>query len=114
VELIPDFKPVMCGKYFKLLIIRVARPEKIAAMLEPHIKFVKHIFNECPFIETIYILAVGKGNIVAAKALKTLMIDELGKMGLNIKISSEDEYMGLYKGKLHMKLYVCRVEIERQ
>jgi len=35
-------------------------------------------------------------------------------MGLNIKISSEDEYMGLYKGKLHMKLYVCRVEIERQ
>ena len=113
-EPIPGFKPVVCGRYFKLLITRATRPEKIVAMLEPHIKFVKHTLDECPLIETIYILAAGKINITTAKTLKTRIIDELRKVGLNSKIGNEEEYMGLYRGKPHMKLYVCKVEIKRQ
>jgi len=101
---------IMCGKYFKLLMIRVDQP----GMLQSYIHFAKHALEECPEVETICILAEGKDNIAAAKALKTLIIDELRKMGRNIEISSEDEYVAPYKGKLHkeLHLYICEIEIE--
>jgi len=103
----------MCGKYFKLFIIRVARPEKIAKMLEPHIQFAKHTLKDCPTTESIYILAAGKSNISAAKYLKTLLMGELKEMGLNAIVSLEDEYKGLYKGRSQANLYVCKLGVKR-
>jgi len=113
-EPIPGFKPIICGKYFKLLIIRIARPEKIAKMLEPHIQFTKHALKDCPTMESIYVLAAGKGNISAAKYFKTLLMSELKEMGLDIRVSLEDEYKGPYKGRPHANLYVCKLEVRRQ
>jgi hypothetical protein len=113
-EPIPGFKPIICGKYFKLLIIRIARPEKIAKMLEPHIQFTKHALKDCPTMESIYVLAAGKGNILAAKYFKTLLMSELKEMGLDIRVSLEDEYKGPYKGRPHANLYVCKLEVRRQ
>jgi hypothetical protein len=77
------FKPITCGKYFKLFIIRVAKPGKIAKILESHIKFIKHALKDCPTTESIYVLAAGKGDISAAKYLKTLLMSELKEMGIN-------------------------------
>jgi len=110
-EQAPGLIPMMCGKYFKLLILRVARPEKIAEMLEPHVQFTKHALDGCPTMESIYILAAGKVNITAAKSLKTLLISELKEIGLYARVSLEDEYKGFYKGKPHINLYVCKLEI---
>jgi hypothetical protein len=112
-EYTPEFKPIMCGKYFKLFIIRVARPEKIAEMLEPHIQFTKHALKDCPTTESIYILAAGRGNILAAKYLKTLLLSELRDMGVNAIVSLEDEYKGLYKGRSQVNLYMCKLEVKR-
>jgi hypothetical protein len=103
-------KPMLCGKYFRVLFVRVARPEKI--MLEPHLQFVKHSFNKCPTIETVYTLAAG-ANIAAAKVLKTLLEREFRSLGLRLKVKSEEEYMSMYRKKPQMKLYVCGIEIER-
>jgi hypothetical protein len=113
-ELIPGFKPVVCGKYFKLLIIRIARPEKIAEMLEPHIQFTRHALKDCPNMESIYVLAAGKGNILAAKYFKMLLMSELKEMELDIRVSLEDEYKGPYKGRPLVNLYVCKLEVGRQ
>jgi len=107
-----DFNPVICGNYFKMTFVLVARPEKIKAMLEPHIQFVKHSLRRCPTIETIYILAAGR-NIAAAKALETPLTKELGSMGFRLKSKDGQEYEAKYKGKPHMKLYVCRIKIGR-
>jgi hypothetical protein len=112
-EYTPEFKPIICGKYFKLFIIRVARPEKIAEMLEPHIQFTKHALKGCPTTESIYILAAGRGNILAAKYLKTLLLSELRDMGVNAIVSLEDEYKGLYKGRSQVNLYMCKLEVKR-
>jgi len=106
-------KPIICGRYFKLLVIRVTRPEKIAKMLELHIQFTKHTLKNCPTMESIYILAAGRGNISAAESLKTLLISELKEAGLNTKPSFEEKYKGLYEGRPHVDLYVCRLEIIR-
>jgi hypothetical protein len=78
-------------------------------MLEPHIKFVKHSLRDCPTLRTIYILAAGK-NIVAAKALKILLENELRDKGLSPKIE-EQEYIGRYREKPIMKLYICRITL---
>jgi|GEM_PF-831148 len=105
-------KPLLCTRYFKILFVRVARPEKIMAALEPHIQFVKYAIKGCPAIETIYVLAAGK-NIVAAKALKSPLEKELENIGIKCRIISEHEYTGTYKGAPHMRLYVCKIELER-
>jgi hypothetical protein len=105
-------KPLLCGKYFRMVFVRVARPEKIAAALEPHIHFVKHSIKECPAIEVIYVLAAGK-NIMAAKALKILLEGELKSLGVRYRVESEFEYTGMYKRRPSAKLYVCKIELER-
>jgi hypothetical protein len=107
--------PVICGKYFRTVFVRVARPEKIEAMLEPHIRFVKYSLSSCPAIESIYVLAAGKLNIVAAKALEELLVRELKSMGYRLKEegTKRQEYEAGYKGKPRMRLYVCRMKIEK-
>jgi len=107
-----DRTPMLCGNYFRVLIVRVARPEKVREMLEPHIKFAEHSLRDCPILRTIYILAAGK-NIVAAKALKILLENELRDKGLSPKIE-EQEYIGRYRGKPTMKLYTCRITLPQQ
>jgi hypothetical protein len=106
-------KPVLCGKYFRLMVVRVARPEKIiSGMLEPHVKFVKHSLDNCPTTESIYIVAAGR-NINAAEALKLLLLNELGKTGIKLRITREQKYTAVYRDKPHVKVYVCGIEIER-
>jgi hypothetical protein len=104
-------KPLICGKYFKLLFIRVARPEKIEAELEPHVKFMKSSLQECPLLNAIYILAAGK-NIIAAKALLVRLRNEIRDMGMEFK-DEEFEYVGRYREASFMKLYVCRIKIRK-
>jgi hypothetical protein len=104
-------EPIICGKYFRILFVRVARPEKVEAMLLPHVQFVKHSLNKCPAMETVYVLAA-KRNIAAAKALRMLLERELRDMGMKVKIS-EQEYTATYRGKPHTKLYICKLKMEK-
>ena len=101
--------PIVCGKYFKVLFVRVARPEKRNAFLESHAKFVERSFNNCRTLEKIYILAAGKVNIAAAKLLRARLERELRSKGFELK-ASEQTYTGRYREKPHMELYVCRIK----
>jgi hypothetical protein len=105
-------KPMMCGKYFKMVIVRVAKPEKIDMLLQPHLNYVKHTINNCKTLENIYVLAAGKHNIVAAKAFKEFLKNELEKTGIKVKLLTEHEYIAKYRKRPVMKLYVCRVKIQ--
>jgi glycerate-2-kinase len=75
----------MCRKYFKMVIVRVANPEKIDMLLQPHLNYVKHAINNCKTLENIYILTAGKRNIAAAKAFKEFLKNELEKTGIQVK-----------------------------
>jgi hypothetical protein len=87
-------EPMVYGRYIRILFVRVARPKKIEAMLEPHVNYVKHVLRNYPGINSIYILAAGE-NVVAAKALKILLENELRSM--NLKPTLRDyEYEGRY------------------
>lgn len=88
----------------------MARPKKIEAMLEPHVSYVKHLLRNYPGINSIYILAAGKKNVVAAKALKMLLEAELKSMNLKPTLR-EYEYEGRYRDAPKMKLYLCRIKI---
>jgi len=103
--------PLVCGKYFNALFVRVARPEKVEALLEPHVKFVERSLNECRALKRIYILAAGKANIAAAKLLRARLERELERRGLALE-ASEQAYAGRYREKPHMELYVCRISIK--
>jgi len=72
----PDFKSVMCGKYFKLLIIRVARPEMTDAMLESYIQFVEQATKKCPGI----LLFISSDK--RARAAAEILEDKLDKLRL--------------------------------
>ncbi len=103
-------EPVIYGKYIRVAFVLVARPEKIEAMLEPHVRYVKHILEKYHGIRSIYTLAAGK-NVSAASALKILLENELKAM--NIKaIIKEYAYEGRYRDVPRMKLYVGRIRIE--
>lgn len=103
-----DF-PLIYRKYIRLAFIRVARPEKIEAMLEPHIRFVKHILSKYRGIKSLYILAAGR-NIAAAKALRMLLENEFKNIGIRFDVQ-EHVYEGIYKGVPKIKLYVGRIRI---
>jgi hypothetical protein len=106
-------EPMVYGKYIRILFVLVARPEKIEAMLEPHVSYVKHVlrnYRNYPGINSIYILAAGKKNVVAAKALKMLLNAELKSMNLKPTLR-EYEYEGRYRDAPKMKLYLCRIKI---
>ncbi len=103
--------PLICGKYFRIVFVRVAKPEKIKAMLEPHVLFVKRSLGSCQALETIYLLAAGR-NIAAAKALEMLLARELENMGFRLKDVNRQEYEAKYKGRPRVELYVCRIKIE--
>jgi hypothetical protein len=105
-------EPMVCGKYFKMVIVRVAKPEKIEMLLQPHINYVKHVINECKRLENIYILAAGQRNISLAKAFKESLKNELEKTGIKIKTFTEHEYIATYRQTPAMKLYTCRVKIQ--
>ena len=101
---------VIYGKYIRVAFVLVARPEKIEAMLELHVRYVKHVLEKYRGIRSIYILAAGK-NVAAARALRILLENELKAM--NIKpITVEHVYEGRYKDAPRMKLYVGRIRIE--
>ena len=101
---------VIYGKYIRVAFVLVARPEKIEAMLEPHVRYVKYVLEKYRGIRSIYILAAGK-NAAAAGALRILLENELKAM--NIKpITVEHVYEGRYKDAPRMKLYVGRIRIE--
>jgi hypothetical protein len=102
-------EPMVYGKYIRILFVLVARPEKIEAMLEPHVSYVKHVLRKYQGINSIYILAAGK-NVVAAKALKMLLENELKSMNLKPTLR-EYEYEGRYRDAPKMKLYLCRIKI---
>jgi len=102
-------EPVVYGKYIRTLFVRVARPEKIKAMLEPHVRYVKYILTNYRGIKSIYILATRK-DVATGKALKILLEDELKSM--NLKPTLRDyEYEGRYRDAPRMKLYLCRIKI---
>ena len=101
--------PLVCGKHFNALFVRVARPEKVEALLELHVKFVERSLNECRALN--YILAAGKANIAAAKLLRARLERELERKGLALE-ASEQAYAGRYREKPHMELYVCRISIK--
>lgn len=107
-------KPMICGKYFGILFVRVARPEKLAAVPDAHLRFVEHSLSECPAIETIYILAAGEVNITAAKMLRTICAKELTNTRVKLEVSDEQEYKGMYRKKRYTKLYVCKMKVERK
>jgi len=105
-------EPMLCGKYFKMVIVRVAKPEKIEMFLQPHLNYVKHAINNCKTLENIYILAAGKRNIAAAKVFKEFLKSELEKAGIQAKTLAEHEYIARYRQKPAMNLYTCRVKIQ--
>jgi hypothetical protein len=71
----------------------------------------KSSLQECPLLNTIYILAAGK-NIIAAKALLVRLRNEIRDMGMEFK-DQEFEYVGRYREASFMKLYVCRIKIRK-
>jgi len=103
-------EPMVYGKYIRILFVLVARPEKIEAMLEPHVSYVKHVLRKYQGINSIYILAAGKKNVVAAKALKMLLEAELKSMNLEPMLR-DYEYEGRYRDAPKMKLYLCKIKI---
>jgi fructoselysine-6-P-deglycase FrlB-like protein len=80
-------------------------------MLEPHVRYVKHVLEKYPGIKSIYILAAGR-NVAAAKALKTLLENEFKTKRVKIT-TKEYTYEGKYKDAPRMKLYVGRIRIEQ-
>ena len=103
-------EPVVYGKYIRVAFVLLARPEKIEAMLEPHVRYVKYILKKYHGIRSVYILAAGK-NVAAARALNMLLVNELKAM--NIKpIINEYVYESRYKDVPKMKFYVGRIRVE--
>lgn len=101
-------EPMVYDKYIRILFVLVARPKKIEAMLDPHVSYVKHVLRKYQGINSIYILAAGKKNVVAAKALKMLLEAELKSMNLEPMLR-DYEYEGIYRDAPKMKLYLCKI-----
>ena len=75
-------EPVVYGKYVRVAFVLVVRPEEIEAMLEPHVRYVKHVLEKYRGIRSIYILVASK-NVAVARALRILLENEL--KAINIK-----------------------------
>ncbi|MHA1632621.1 MAG: hypothetical protein ACTSXC_07450 [Candidatus Freyarchaeota archaeon] len=103
--------PLVYGNYVKVLFLRVAKPEKIDALLEPHIAFVKKMLAKYDDLETIYVLAAGKRNCAAAWLCVKWLKDMLEFQGRRVRIKNY-KYKGKY-WKIHGKieLYVGRIDL---
>jgi len=103
--------PILYGKYIRVAFVLVARPEKIEAMLEPHVSFVKHKLEKYPGIRSIYVLAAGGKNVKAAKYLRMRLESEFKMMNVKLTVT-EHVYEGKYKDIPRIKLYVARIKME--
>lgn len=101
--------PLIYGKYFRMVFVRVARPEKIEKLLIPHINFVKSVMEKYKGINRIYVLAAGR-NVAAGKFCLRMISNELKKIG-KLAEQREYEYIGRYRDIPQMKLYLGRISL---
>jgi hypothetical protein len=58
-------------------------------MPELHIQLTRRALEERPNMESIHVLAAGRGSILVAKCFKMLLMSELKEMGLDIRVYLE-------------------------
>jgi len=100
-------EPVIYGKYIRVAFVLVAKPEKIEALFEPHIRFVKGILSRHRGLESLYVLAAGR-NVAAGRACAMRLEMELRSWG---RVVSRKDYVyeGRYRDVPRTKLYVGRI-----
>ena len=106
-------EPLICGKYFKAVFVRVARPEKAEKFLVPHLNFIKCALKSCKGIEVIYVLAAGKWNCKLAEvfAKKQVPLDSDLKNYIKGKEIEGFKYKAKYRGRA-TELYVARIPLK--
>ncbi len=105
--------PVIYGKYIKVAFVRVAKPEKVEALLEPHVIFVRKMLEKYKDLETLYVLAAGR-YVAAGKFCMKRLRTELKAQGWKVSCR-EYVYEGRYRDiPQKMKLYVGELELMRR
>ena len=88
--------PVFRGKYFRTVVVRVAKPEKVLMHeLEPHLNLIKRAIKK-NLVNTVCIVAAGPYKPYWAKKLTKKTVETL-----NLKVDVDETYEAKYKGELN-------------
>ena len=87
-------EPVFKGKYFRTVIVRVAKPEKVLMLeLEPHLNLIRNAIKR-NLVNTVCIVAAGPYKPYWARKLTKKTIETL-----DLKVDEDETYEAKYKGE---------------